>query len=178
MNHAQQLESILFTHGDPVSVSELCRIMHITKEELETAIEALRDMCQGHGIVLLRDVDTVTLATHPDATALLDAYRKEELSTELSKASLETLAIILYKDTVTRGEIDFIRGVNSQFILRNLVVRGLIERIPDPSDSRRLAYKPTLDVLRFLGVTDTQSLPEYAVYMERLQEALKTNSQQ
>ena len=78
----------------------------------------------------------------------------------MGRAGLETISIILYKAPVPKSEIDFIRGVNSQFILRNLLIRGLVERIPS-SSGRGGAYRPTLDLLRYLGVTKVEELPDY-----------------
>ena len=105
--------------------------------------------------------------------------KKEELSRELSKASLETLTIILYTDGVTRSEIDFIRGVNSSFILRNLSVRGLIEK-SDAKEGRRNAYYPTLDTLAYMGVTRREELPDFdnlhTKFMTELQAALATDT--
>ena len=92
----------------------------------------------------------------------------KKLSKELSKASLETLSIILYTDKPTRGDIDYIRGVNSSFILRNLLVRGIIEKDIHPEDSRKFIYKPTLDLLRFLGITNVSDLENFSETKEKL----------
>jgi segregation and condensation protein B len=91
----------------------------------------------------------------------------------LTKSSLETLSIVLYKNGVSRSEIDYIRGVNSSFILRNLIVRGLIEKITDPKDSRRLLYRPTFDALSFMGITSIEQLPNYSEVITQLQEVIK-----
>jgi segregation and condensation protein B len=79
----------------------------------------------------------------------------------LGKAGLETLAIILYQGPISRADIDYIRGVNSQFIVRNLLIRGLIERVDNPTDARSFLYKTTLDLLSHLGISKIQDLPEY-----------------
>ena len=115
----------------------------------------------GRGIVLMRAGDTVTLGTHPEASDILSKIYKEELSKGLSKASIETLSIVMYGDEVTRGKIDYIRGVNSGFILRSLLVRGLIERKPYPRDRKRFMYAPTAELLASLGAASVQALPDY-----------------
>ena len=79
---------------------------------------------------------------------------------DLGRAGLETISIILYKNPVTKNEIDFIRGVNSQFIIRNLLIRGLIERIPNPNGRGNL-YQPTFELLRYMGVEKIENLPDY-----------------
>ncbi len=86
---------------------------------------------------------------------------KSERGGELSKASLETLAIIVYKNGVTRSEIDYIRGVNSSFILRNLYLRGLISKSEGEKKGRGAKYIPTVDLIRFLGITELTELPGY-----------------
>ena len=86
----------------------------------------------------------------------------------MSKASLETLSIVLYKNGVTRALIDYIRGVNSSFTLRALLIRGLIEKIPDPKDNRRYIYKPTFDLLSFMGINKIEELPDYDTIIENI----------
>ena len=93
---------------------------------------------------------------------MIENLQKEELNKDLSKSSLETLSIILYKNGASRAEIDNIRGVNSSFTLRVLSMRGLVERITDPNDSRRYIYKPSLGLLSYMSVTSIEELPEYS----------------
>ncbi|KKR79438.1 MAG: Segregation and condensation protein B, partial [Candidatus Nomurabacteria bacterium GW2011_GWA2_40_9] len=95
--------------------------------------------------------------------------QKEELNKDLSKSSLETLSVILYKNGVNRREIDYIRGVNSSFTLRALSVRGLVERVLDPADSRRYVYKPTFELLSFMGIKSVEELPDYATVLSTLE---------
>jgi segregation and condensation protein B len=111
----------------------------------------------------------VALGTHPDLSELMLSIRKEELSRDIGKAGLETLSIILYKGEVARSEIDYIRGVNSSFILRNLLIRGLVERFTNPSDSRSYLYKPTFQLMSFLGITKIEDLPKYEEVEEQLE---------
>ena len=99
--------------------------------------------------------------------------QKEELNKELSKASLETLSIILYKNGVSRAEIDYIRGVNSSFTLRALSVRGLIEKTIDTKDNRRYIYKPSFDTLSFMGIKSAEELPDYREVNNSIQVAAK-----
>jgi len=119
-------------------------------------------------VTLLQLGETVTLRTAPGADAFLEKERKEELSRDLGKAALETLAIVLYKGPVSRSDIDYIRGVNSTFILRSLAIRGLVERVPHPRDQRAYLYKPTPDLLGHLGIRSLEELPEYQTITEEL----------
>src|SRR3989344_5005648 len=147
-----KIESVLFFKNEPISISELAKILQEKPEDIKLALSDLKDSYKNHGIVLVSDGEFVSLGTHPDASGLMLELQKAELSGELSKASLETLAVILYKGPISRREIDHIRGVNSGFILRSLLIRGLIERAGDPPAStdeasragRRYSYQVPL----------------------------------
>mgnify|MGYP003490965444 CR=1 FL=1 len=108
------------------------------------------------------------LGTAPEMSDFFAGLRKDELQKERSKASLETLSIVLYKEGVTRSDINFIRGVNSSYILRNLEIRGLIDRINHKSDNRTYVYKPSLELLAYLGVSSVADLPDF----ERVKQSL------
>lgn len=161
MELANSIEAILFYQAEPMKVSRLATLLKRSEPEVLDAIKVLEDKLQATGLCLLTNGGEVTLGTSPDASALIEAITKEELSKDLSKASLETLAIVLYKGPVTRAEIDYIRGVNSTFILRNLLIRGLVEKIDNPNDQRSFLYKPTFELLEHMGVTKTEELPKY-----------------
>lgn len=157
----RKLEAVLFWRGEPISRKSLAEILDVKLLELNQGIEALKSSLGSRGIVIIEREDEIMLGTHPEFSKLIEDMQKEELNKELSKASLETLSIVLYKGGATRAEIDWIRGVNSTFILRALSVRGLVERVPDPADARRFMYKPTMETLRYLGVTALEELPQY-----------------
>ena len=96
---------------------------------------------------------------------------------DLGKAGLETLSIILYRGPATRRDIDYIRGVNSQFILRNLLIRGLVEKIQNPDDQRTFFYKPTFQLLSYLGIGKLEDLPEYLTMKNDLTVASETEKE-
>ncbi len=157
----QKLEALLFYLAEPVSVSELAGMLKVDTSSIEDALRELETALEGHGVQLLKNADTVCLVTAPEASDEIRAIVKEEMTKDLSKASLETLSIVLYKGPITRSEIDHIRGVNSTFILRNLMVRGLVEKIDNPKDQRSFLYRPTNALLEHLGVTSIDRLPKY-----------------
>jgi segregation and condensation protein B len=101
------------------------------------------------------------MATKPENAAHVEAFTKSALTESLSKAALEVLAIIAYRAPVTRAEIDAIRGVNCSFTLRNLLLRGLIEREGNPDDSRGYIYRPAFRFLEVLGLSKTSELPDF-----------------
>jgi segregation and condensation protein B len=103
----------------------------------------------------------VALGTAPELSDMIENLQKEELNKDLSKAALETLSVVLYKNGASRAEIDYIRGVNSSFSLRALSVRGLVEKVLDSKDNRRYVYKPSMELLSYMGVTSVEELPEF-----------------
>src|SRR3989344_7383279 len=141
MERDAYLEALLFYRGEPVEVKERAKVLECTAKDIEESLITLKKRLEGSGIALLRVNTSVELASAPGAAKLIERIRKEELSKDLGKAGSETLAIILYRSPVTRAEIDYLRGVNSTFIFRNLMIRGLIERVPNPSDQRSFCYR-------------------------------------
>lgn len=161
MKNSSLIEALLFSRAEPWTHVELAKTLNIGGQDTLDALVELEQSLEGRGIVLVRAGDTVTLGTHPEAHEILTKLYKEELSKGLSKASIETLSIVLYGEDVTRNTIDYIRGVNSGFILRSLLVRGLIERKPYPRDRKRFMYAPTADLLATFGAARVEDLPDY-----------------
>lgn len=161
MTLEQQLEAILFFKGEPMKIKEVASILKKSEEDVKNALSNLKEQLQGRGICIVEKDNSVVLGTTPEASDLIEQVRKVELSRDIGKAGLETLSIVLYKSPVARSEIDYIRGVNSSFILRALMVRGLIERVQNPADSRSFLYKPTFDLLAFLGISNINELPNF-----------------
>lgn len=172
-----KIESILFFRNEPVTITELAKLLAIDKSEIKTAVTNLQTFYQDRGIVVVTNGEEVSLGTHPQNSALIERLQKEEFSRELGRAGLETLAIILYRGPISRREIDQIRGVNSGFILRTLLIRGLIERT-DPSTAlgagRSYTYKSTLKLLEYLGVTSREELPEFDTAFKKIEEFVRT----
>ncbi len=162
------IQAILFYQAEPMSIGRLAKLLKRSEEDIRAALIKLREEVEGTGLSLVENGNEVMLGTSPAASSLIAEITKEELSKELSKAALETLAIVLYKGPITRAEIDYVRGVNSNFILRNLQVRGLVEKIDNPTDQRSYLYKPTFQLLQFMGVTRLEDLPEYAGTLDQL----------
>jgi segregation and condensation protein B len=163
------IEAILFFKAEPLSVSKLSAMLGKSVSEVEEALSLLEEKLEKRGLVLIRRDELVLLGTHPKASGFVEGLAKEELSKDLGKAGLETLTIVLYRAPVKRADIDYIRGVNSSFILRNLTSRGLIEKITNPKDQRGYIYKPTLETLSYLGIRKVEDLPEYAKVREEIE---------
>lgn len=162
MTLAAQLEAILFFKAEPLTVKELAALLEKTTEEVAAALDELSGQLSGRGVVLVRNGDEVMLETAPEAAELIKALVKDTLSRDLGKAGLEVLSLVLYRGPVSKHDIDYVRGVNSSFILRNLMIRGLVERVEASGKQRGFLYKPTFDLLSHLGVKNVSDLPEYA----------------
>jgi Predicted transcriptional regulator containing the HTH domain len=160
MDLESQLEAVLFWKGEPWKKAKVAAALECTAEELETALTSLEQKLSIRGLRIVRASDEIELRTAPEASALIEKLTKEELYRDLGKAGLETLTIILYKGPVRRSDIDYIRGVNSSFIIRNLLVRGLIERTTE-KEGRGFSYKPTVELLSHVGVSRIEDLPEF-----------------
>lgn len=173
---AQHIEAYLFFKGEPVTVRDIAKDLKLELDEVKKNLDVLETMHKEskRGVVLVQYDGMVTLGTHPDVSEAIAQLTKEELQKDLGKSALETLTIILYKGPITRSNIDHIRGVNSQFILRNLLMRGLITRTQDPEDERSFVYSPSLDTLSHLGISRIEDLPEY----EHVLTTLKNFSEQ
>jgi len=162
---ASKVESLLFLHGEPLSVARLSKALSVSEAEIEAGLGELtaRYALPESGLALIRNGKNVELATRsenaPEVEAMLVADREETLG----KATMETLAVVAYRGPVSRASIDAIRGVNSSFALRNLLLRGLIDRKPNPLDAREFEYTPSFRLFELLGVGSSGELPEYEV---------------
>ncbi len=162
MNLESKLEALLFWKGEPMAKKKIETALSCSKEELDAALLGLERNLSERGLRVMQNGDEIEMRTAPEAGDIISKLTKEELVRDLGKAGLETLSIILYKSPIKRSEIDYIRGVNSSFILRNLLIRGLVERVTEKEGAGRgYAYKPTIDLLGHLGVVKIEELPEY-----------------
>lgn len=171
-NLEKVIEAILFWKGEPLTIAELSRTLHLPSGEVKQALRALEDKLAGRGVTLVRTDNEVSLATASEASELIARLQEEELSHELGKAALETLSIVLYRAPVTRRDIEYIRGVNSTAILRSLLIRGLIARTQSERDERQFLYQPTIALLAHLGIRSREELPEYAPVRAELDTAM------
>lgn len=157
------LESLLFVSGEPLKISRLVKLIGSEKSEIEAALADLEKFYADNvgGLVLLRKDDEVQLATRPENSGFVDQLFKSEIQEALSPAALEVLSIIAYRSPITRAEIEMIRGVNCSYTIRNLLMRGLIDRVDNPKDSRGYIYKVSFELLKKLGVENIQKLPDF-----------------
>lgn len=164
-----QIEGVLFYKAEPMKKAALAEIFQIPVHELDVALTSLGERLRTGGTRLVVTDTSVQLVTAPEVSNIIDAVRKEDLSHDIGRAGAETLAIILYRGPLSRAEIDRVRGVNSTFILRNLLVRGLIERREHPTDARSFVYAATPSLMNHLGITKREDMPEFQNVMDSLE---------
>lgn len=163
MNLKSVVESILFSIGEPISIERLAKTLGKDKDLIKNTVGDLEKdyETENRGLRILIKNEEIQLASAPENSLYLEKLIKDELQEELTPASLETLAIVAYKGPLTRAEIEEVRGVNSSFILRNLLIRGLVERKGHPEDARAYIYEISFNFLRKLGLKSVKELPDY-----------------
>ncbi len=177
----RRVEALLFVAPNPVRVGELARALDVSAAEVEAALERLAALRKNGGIILQRQGERVQLVTAPDLAGDVERFLGLDLSSRLSPAALETLAIVAYKQPVTRAQIEAIRGVNSDSVLRALLNKGLIEEVGRlDTVGRPILYGTTMAFLQYFGLSDLSELPpledEEVISAETLESALRRQS--
>jgi segregation and condensation protein B len=167
------IESILFVADEAVDVSLLAKALRRSTTDVEAALAELEDRCSLGGTRLQRAGDTVQLVTAPDAGPYVERFLGLESRQRLSGAALESLAIIAYKQPMTRAGVEQVRGVNSDGAIGSLIARGLVEEVGRaPGPGRPALLGTTLRFLEHFGLSkpeDLPPLPSTNVALEALQ---------
>jgi segregation and condensation protein B len=154
------IESLLFVADEPVSLDHLASVLEVSQDEVERAISELGDEYAGRGLRLQRKRQRVQMVSAPEAADRIRRFLGLDLTGRLSAAALETLAIVAYRQPVTRGDVEAIRGVNSDSVLRTLVHRGLIEEQGRLEQAGRpIIYGTTFEFLQEFGLASLDQLP-------------------
>lgn len=159
---AAKIESLLFTATAPLSVRQLAKFAGTKDEPVAAALAELEERYadDASGLAVIHRGAEIILATKSELGALVRSFLKEQVSGELTRPQLETLTIIAYRGPVTKAELELIRGVNCSLILRNLLMRGLIDERQDPAMHTEV-YEPSFEFLRYSGVKSVKELPQY-----------------
>jgi segregation and condensation protein B len=156
-----KIESLLFVSNKPLSVKQLAKFSGGNEYDVTEALRQLKEQRNNSGIVLLEAPDGYQLATNSINTEEVKNFLNADLRESLTEATVEVLAIIAYRQPISKAEIESIRGVNSQYSLRALLMRGLIEKIPNPNDARGMLYQVTTEFLQHMGITSVNDLPNF-----------------
>lgn len=164
----KQIESILFISTKPLTKKRLLSLLKknntekIKETDFDKAMKNILDQYDPEKSGLVVDIidDAYQFVTNSENTELVKSFVKDEFTGELSTPSLETLAIIGYKGPIAKPTIDHIRGVNSSLIIRNLLIRGLINEVKGPEKEVQY-YEISFDFLRYLGLNKKTDLPDF-----------------
>jgi segregation and condensation protein B len=159
---ARLVESLLFVAGSPASVAQLAQALSVGEPDVESALEELTASCisQRRGLMVQRKGDRVQLVTIPEAGPHIERFLGLDLTTKLSQAALESLALIAYRQPITRSQIEGVRGVNCDGVLRTLLARGLVEPVGRLEQAGRpFLYGTTFQFLQYFGLEDLKHLP-------------------
>ncbi len=160
---AAKIEAILFVSSKPISMKFLANACSCQIDEAAAAVDELATVRNDElsGIHVVVGDEGITLATNPSFASTIENLSKEDIEPELTRPSLETLTIVAYRGPITKPEIEAIRGINCTLILRNLLMRGLVD---ESEDEVRLqpVYSITNDALRHLGLHNVSELADYA----------------
>lgn len=157
---AAQVECLLFVADEAVTLQRLAEALSVERSRVEEALEELRSRSARRGIRVQRKGDRVQLITAPEAAPLVERFLGLEYSGQLSPAALEALAIVAYRQPVTRAQVESIRGVNCDGVLRTLVRRGLIQEVGRLEQAGRpILYGTTMEFMQYFGLEDLTQLP-------------------
>lgn len=157
---APAIEAILYVAGEAVPISELCRTLEMTDIEMTLALNDLEAALQGHGIRLMRYGDHVRLETRAEYAEDIQRMLQPVQKQSLTQTTLETLAVIAYRQPVTKQEIELLRGVKCDYSLQVLISRGLIEECGRRETiGRPILYATTDRFLEHFGISDIRELP-------------------
>lgn len=169
------LEAILFWKAEPVSKKELSRLLDLSDQETDLAIVELRDNLKSRGISVIETGTEVSLRTSSEYSELIADLTKQELNREISRAGVEILSLVIYRGPISKREIDYIRGVNSSHIIRSLMIRGLIDKA-DGEDGRSSHYKPSIELLSYLGINSIQELDNFETVKSQIDDFISSQS--
>jgi segregation and condensation protein B len=179
-----KIEALLFVSSGLVSIYQLSKILEIPESEIESNLLDLETHYKesGHGLRLMRIKTRVQLTTAPTLSEIIETFLGLEATSKLSQAALEALAIIAYKQPVTRPEVDVIRGVNSDGVMRTLLSKGLIEEMGRAeTPGRPIFYGTSPEFLQYFGLETLEALPfidfdmlEEKIHNNGTKEVLKT----
>ncbi|MCG2695399.1 SMC-Scp complex subunit ScpB [Candidatus Parcubacteria bacterium] len=157
-----KIESLLFISAKPMPIKQLANLIGEKNQEIErAAAELIEDYKKDkRGVQIIKNNSKYQMVSSPDNAKLIKEFIKDETTGELSRPSLESLTIIAYRGPVAKIDLDRIRGINCALILRNLLLRGLIEGKYD-NKKKETYYSVTFDFIKFLGINNIKELPDY-----------------
>jgi len=164
---AIRLEALLFVAAEPVLPAQLAAALETTTTEVDQGLKVLDESLQSRGLRLQRHAGRVQMTSAPEYSELIERFLGLEATSRLSRAALETLSIIAYQQPVTRPQVDEVRGVNSDSMMKSLLGKGLIQetgRTDGPG--RPILYSTTAEFLQHFGLNSVRDLPPLDLQQE------------
>lgn len=163
-----KIESLLFVSSKPLTAKQLAKFAEADETAVKSALDELTKQRQNSGIVLLEASGEYQLASNSQFSDAVQQFLNADLRENLTEATIEVLAIVAYRQPISKAEIEAIRGVNSQYSLRALLMRGLIQKIPNPNDARGSLYQITTEFLQHMGLTSVNELPDFETLVAQI----------
>ena len=157
-----KIEALLFLSTKPITFKRLAKMLKVNIADIESALQEMATQinAENKGVHLVISQDAATLATNPSLAEELSDLTKDDMQSELTRPQLEALTIIAYRAPITKAEVEHVRGVNCSIILRNLLMRGLIEEREDKNKLQPV-YTLSSKMLRHLGIHSVEELPDF-----------------
>ena len=171
----RSIEAILMVVDEPVTELALASVLVVTIDEVVAALENLSSSYEGRGFELRAVAGGWRFYSHPDCAPAVEKFVLDGQQNRLTQAALETLAVIAYRQPVSRARVSAIRGVNVEAVMKTLITRGLVEEFGVEQETGAILYKTTSYFLERLGVKSLEDLPALAPYLpdlDRLDEIL------
>jgi len=155
-----KIEALLAVSPRPLDIKKLAELIGSSKDEARQAVASLSNRLReaGSGVAVVRVDDEVRMGSAPETTETVKAFIKDETTGELTRPQLETLTVIAYRGPVSKAELEQIRGVNCTMIIRNLLMRGLVD---ERMENGVAQYSVSMEFMSFLGAASVAGLPDY-----------------
>ena len=166
------IESLLFVADHAVAISDLVKTLDASQRQVEQGLTILDNLYQTRGLRLQRNGSKVQLVTASDMSGYVEKFLGLSISSKLSTAALEALGIVAYRQPITRPEIEAIRGVNCDGVLRTLLSKGLIEEVGRLNTvGHPIQYGTTFEFLQYFGLASLEELPALTMELEEADES-------
>ncbi len=162
------VESLLFVSSKAMRTKELAKFLETEEALVQAALTELANERRDAGVIVLENNGEYQMATQPKNSTRVKNFLNAELREKLTDATVEVLAIIAYRQPISKAEVEAVRGVNSQYSIRHLLMRGLIEKIANPNDARSVLYQTTTEFLQHMGLASVKDLPEFEKLVEQI----------
>jgi segregation and condensation protein B len=167
LNLSAFLEGLLFVAAEPVAPAQLAAALDMTVSSVEKGLEELEEILRPRGLRLQRHAGRVQLTTAPEIADVIERFLGLEATSRLSRAALETLAIIAYQQPVTRPTVDSVRGVNSDGVFKSLLSKGLLQEVGrSEGPGRPILFGTTPEFLQHFGLNSLSELPPLNLPLE------------